>query len=97
MPEKYQKSSDGGPFLRSADYSNKEQDQVVLVFLSEHGKCVLEKYKRWQADGTFSTCPGMHSFFILYLQMNYYAFSLTLLSLCSLFLWSQKNLFSYKV
>ena len=58
IPEQYTMTTDKLPFLIAKEYVDDKQSQVMLIFMSDHGKNLLRNYKVIQCDGTFDTCPA---------------------------------------
>jgi hypothetical protein len=57
FPEKYASTAGNETFLRFNDYLDPEtKQQLMLVFISDHGKWVLARSKELYVDGTFETC-----------------------------------------
>ena len=61
FPEKFAKTHDGAEFLRMKCWTNDDEDQAMLVFISDTGAHVLRTHKVWLLDGTFSTAPAPFS------------------------------------
>jgi FLYWCH zinc finger domain len=57
MPEHFKKTSTGGDFLRFMGYVDAAETKMLLLFISDHGKWVLERSEELYCDGTFHTCP----------------------------------------
>ena len=57
IPERFTKTADGSEFLRAVEWTEGENSQTLLVFLSDHGKRVLDTCSTWCLDGTFKTSP----------------------------------------
>jgi hypothetical protein len=55
LPERFKKTSGGGPFLRHMEKVG--EDSMILVFMSDYGKWVLSKSEHVFCDGTFDTAP----------------------------------------
>ena len=58
FPEKFAKTNDGSEFLRMKCWTNDNEDEAMLVFLSDTGAHVLRTRKVWLLDGTFATAPA---------------------------------------
>ena len=59
IPEKYRKAADGGEFLIFKDLV--DQDQPLVIFMSQWAVGVLRNHRTWMFDGTFSSAPSPFS------------------------------------
>ena len=55
IPEKYRKAADGGEFLIFKDLV--DQDQPLVIFMSQWAVGVLRNHRTWMFDGTLSSAP----------------------------------------
>jgi hypothetical protein len=55
FPDRFKKTSTGGQFLRFCDYTDDDQKDPMLVFISDHGAWVLSNSTEIYCDGTFET------------------------------------------
>ena len=61
FPEKFSKTNDGKDFLRLKSWTNEDENEAVLVYISDTGAQVLRTHKVWCMDGTFRTTPSPFS------------------------------------
>jgi hypothetical protein len=57
MPEHFKKTSTGANFLCFMGYVDAAETKILHLFISDHGKWVLERSEELYCDGTFHTCP----------------------------------------
>ena len=57
MPVEYTLTSNNMEFLRFHDWSNKDKEDGLMIFISDFGAEVLKKNKIWLMDGTFMSAP----------------------------------------
>ena len=57
LPIDYTLATDGTKFLATLAYVDKEETKAMMVYISEHGKRMLQTFTVMQCDGNFSTCP----------------------------------------
>jgi hypothetical protein len=57
LPDQFKTTSDGSAFLRYMDYSDEAKTKLLMVYISEHGRSVLERSEELYCDGTFNTAP----------------------------------------
>ena len=55
VPENYRKAADGEEFLTFKDLV--DQDQPLVIFISQWAVGVLRNKRTWMFDGTFSSAP----------------------------------------
>jgi hypothetical protein len=55
LPDRFKKTSGGGPFLRHMSII--DIDSIMMVFMSNYGKWVLSKSEQAFCDGIFDTAP----------------------------------------
>ena len=66
FPEKFSKTNDGKDFLRLKSWINEDENEAVLVYISDTGAEVLRTHKVWCMDGnltnhSFTLQSGIHS------------------------------------
>ena len=61
FPEKFSKTNDGKDFLRLKSWTYEEENEAVLVYISDTGAEVLRTHKVWCSDGTLRTIPSPFS------------------------------------
>lgn len=58
LPLQYQLDSAGNEFLRYSEFLDGEiEEKLLLVFISDVGKHIIEQSEEIYIDGTFKTCP----------------------------------------
>ena len=61
LPMKYQTTATNGGFLRYMEYTDGDaKSKLMMVYLSDNGKYILENSEEIYADGTFDTAPGTY-------------------------------------
>ena len=60
FPEKFSKTNDVKDFLRLKCWTN-EEEEAVLVYISDTGAQVRRTHKVWCMDGSFQTTPAPFS------------------------------------
>lgn len=70
LPDRYKVTATGGPFLRHMEIIS--GDKLMMLYLSDHGKLVIERANEVYCDGTFDSAPHgfMQIYFILAKQPN---------------------------
>ena len=58
FPQQFAKTNDGSEFLILQCWTNEEETEAMLVFLSNTGAQVLKSHKVWLLDGTFRSSPS---------------------------------------
>jgi len=61
FPEKFSNTNDGKDFLRLKSWTNEDENEAVLVYISETGSQILRTHKVWCMDGTSRTTPSPFS------------------------------------
>jgi len=57
IPDKYQKTADGGEFLVLNCWIDDQETQSIMLYLSSTGVDILRRAKKWMLDGTFKIAP----------------------------------------
>jgi hypothetical protein len=55
LPDRFKTTSGGGPFLRHME--KVDNNNMIMIFMSDYGKWVLSKSEQVFCDGTFDTAP----------------------------------------
>lgn len=58
LPDQYRKDKTGGEFLRYMDWTDEANGKLMMIFISDNGKFILENSSQLCADGTFDTAPS---------------------------------------
>ena len=75
IPEKYRKAADGGEFLIFKDLV--DQDQPLVIFMSQWAVGVLRNHRTWMFDVTFPSAPGKDLVFNVFVCNTLSVFNLT--------------------
>ena len=71
VPEKYKKTLGGLSFLEYAAPAVTDENAVMMIYLSDAGKHLLQTYQSWSGDGTFSSAPDMFHQVRCFISSNY--------------------------
>ena len=61
IPDKLTKTADGAEFLLLKSWTNEEETDSCLLFLSDWGAQILKTHSTWLMDGTFKSAPKPYS------------------------------------
>ena len=61
IPDKLTKTADGAEFLILESWTNEEETESCLLFLSDWGAQILKTHSTWLMDGTFKSAPKPYS------------------------------------